>query len=186
MLRALSGGEINHPGLCNEVAWWLVTAPDLKDREPDRAVALARKATDQAPKIAAGWNTLGVALYRAGASDEAIKALSQSVDLTSGGSPADWFFLAMARWQKGEKDEARRWYERAVAEMDRMNPNDDELKRFRAETAALLGITATFPQERTSEGRVASPGASTLNELPADVFAPVPPSPGVPGTRHED
>jgi hypothetical protein len=59
------------------------------------------------------------------------------------------FFLAMAHWQLGETEEARRWYDRAVAWMDKNLTQDDELKRFRAEAEALMGIAA----------------------LPADVFA---------------
>ena len=36
----------------------------------------------------------------------------------------DWFFLAMARWQLGEKDKAREWYDRAVQWMDKNQPNE--------------------------------------------------------------
>jgi predicted Zn-dependent protease len=137
-LRELARQEINNPGLCNEVAWSLATNPDPQRREPDRAVVLARKATDQAPKVAAGWNTLGVALYRTGAWAEAIKALTRSMELTRGDSPHDWLFLAMAHWQKGDRAEARVWYDKAVAWIDRKRPDDEELTRFRAEADALI------------------------------------------------
>ena len=50
------------------------------------------------------------------------------------------FFLAMAHWQLGERDEARKWYERAVPWMDKKKPNDEELRRFRVEAANLLQI----------------------------------------------
>jgi hypothetical protein len=52
----------------------------------------------------------------------------------------DFFFLAMAHWQLGEKDEARKYYDKAVAWMDKNKPDDEELRRFRAEAAALLGV----------------------------------------------
>jgi hypothetical protein len=48
------------------------------------------------------------------------------------------FLLAMAHWQLGERDEACRWYEKAV-ELMNTKPNDAELWRFRSEAAALLG-----------------------------------------------
>jgi hypothetical protein len=47
----------------------------------------------------------------------------------------------MAHWQLGEKDKARAWYDRAVAWMDKNQPQNGELKGFRAEAAALLGVT---------------------------------------------
>jgi tetratricopeptide (TPR) repeat protein len=138
MLSELSRRELSHPGLCNAVAWWLATAEDERCRDPARAVVLARKATAQAPGMAAGWNTLGVALYRAGAWDEAIQGLTRSMELTRGDSPTDWLFLAMAHWQKGDRAEARTWYRRAVEWLDRNRSDDGELARFRAEADALI------------------------------------------------
>ena len=54
------------------------------------------------------------------------------------GDSFNWFFLAMAHWQVGEKDKARQWYAKAVAWMDKNKPTDAELTRFRAEAKALL------------------------------------------------
>jgi hypothetical protein len=64
----------------------------------------------------------------------------KSAQLRKGGDSTDFFFLAMAHWQLGEKDKARAWYDQAVAWMDKNRPQDAELKRFRAEAAALLGL----------------------------------------------
>ena len=58
-----------------------------------------------------------------------------------GGNSWQWFFLAMAHWQLGEKDEARQWYDQAVEWMEQKQPDNDELRRFRAEAAELLGIS---------------------------------------------
>jgi hypothetical protein len=49
------------------------------------------------------------------------------------------FFLAMAQWQLGAKDKAREWYDKSVQWMEKSKKDDAELKRFRAEAAALLG-----------------------------------------------
>ena len=46
----------------------------------------------------------------------------------------------MARWKLGEKDKAREGYDRAVQGMDRHQPKNEELLRFRAEAAELLGV----------------------------------------------
>ena len=46
----------------------------------------------------------------------------------------------MAHWQLGHKDEARTWYDKAVEWMDKNQPKNEELLRFRDEAAKLLGI----------------------------------------------
>jgi hypothetical protein len=51
----------------------------------------------------------------------------------------------MAHWQLDEKDEARTWYEKAVEWMDMNQPKNEELLRFRAEAAELLGIIEPKP-----------------------------------------
>jgi tetratricopeptide (TPR) repeat protein len=84
-------------------------------------------------------NTLGVALYRAGDWPGAIEALEKSIE-SQGRTSYDDFFLAMCRWQLGERQEALRLYDQAVRWMDKDRPNDEELRRFRAEAAELLGI----------------------------------------------
>jgi hypothetical protein len=40
----------------------------------------------------------------------------------------------------GEKEKARTWYDKAVQWMDKYDPRDEELQRFRAEAAELLLI----------------------------------------------
>ena len=50
------------------------------------------------------------------------------------------FFLAMAHWQMGNKEAARQWYVRAVQWMDKCQPKDEELRRFRTEAVKVLGI----------------------------------------------
>jgi tetratricopeptide (TPR) repeat protein len=109
-------------------------------RDPAQAVALAGKAVELDPKNAAYPNTLGVAQYRAGNWKAAITALEKSLEVRKGGDSFDWFFLAMAQWQLGERDKARMWYDRAVQWMEKDQPNDEELRRFRAEAAELLKI----------------------------------------------
>jgi hypothetical protein len=56
------------------------------------------------------------------------------------GDAAQWFFLAMAHWQLDEKDKARKWFDQAVEWMDKNQPKNEELRRFRAEAAELMKI----------------------------------------------
>ena len=103
----------------NNLAWLLTTCPDAKLRDSARAIRLARQALRLGEQVGMVWNTLGVAQYRAGESKAAIESLGKSLALRDGGDAFDWFFLAMAHQRLGHKDEARTWYDRADAWMDR-------------------------------------------------------------------
>jgi eukaryotic-like serine/threonine-protein kinase len=130
----------------NYLARFLATCPDAAFRDPAQAVALAAKAVAQAPKDGAYWNTLGIAQYRAGD----WKAAAQALDRCMALRPAngfDWFFLAMTHWQLGHKDEAHKWYEQAVQWMEKYKRQDEELRRFRVEAAALLKLAEPSKKE---------------------------------------
>jgi tetratricopeptide (TPR) repeat protein len=139
----------------NNLAWDLATRADLKLRDPVRAVQLARRVVALAPAAATYWNTLGVALYRAGDWRGAIESLTKSEAIEPDRQLGfNAFFLAMAHWRLGERDEARQWYDRAVQWTEKKRPKDEELRRFRDEAAGLLGL---------------SPGADRKGEhVPAD------------------
>src|SRR5262249_7524225 len=127
-------------------AWLLATCPDPKFRDAPRAVALAKRAVELMPNGSGCWNTLGMAHYRAGDWKAAGEARTKSEELSPGTSLAfNAIFLAMAYWQLGEKDQARQWYAKAVAWMAKNGPQNEELKRFRAEAEELLGIPKPAP-----------------------------------------
>jgi tetratricopeptide (TPR) repeat protein len=136
--RAVQAGPVL-PASCNELAWWLATCSDERDRDPRRAIQLAKKAIAKERDNRAFWNTLGVAHYRDGDLGQAIRSLEVSMRLSKGGDSFDWFFLAMALHRRGETKPARLWFDRAIDWMDRHRPKDDQLRRFRAEADALLG-----------------------------------------------
>jgi tetratricopeptide (TPR) repeat protein len=144
------------PTPLNEAAWTYATGPIL-NRDPERAVALARRAVALAPGQQLTLNTLGVALYRAGQCAEAISVLEQSRAAGKGEFDAfDLYFLAMAHQKLGHATQARACFDRAVrwwGEHKNVPAQYvSELTAFRAEAEELLAI-----------GRA---------ELPADVFAP--------------
>jgi serine/threonine protein kinase/tetratricopeptide (TPR) repeat protein len=125
----------------NSLAWLLATASDVKVRNPQRAVELAKELVQDSPKQSGRWNTLGVAYYRAGDWNHAIEALEKSEELAPGKTLAyNAVFLAMAHWKLEEKEKARQWYDRAVSWMEKNRPKDPEIIQFRAEAAQLLGV----------------------------------------------
>src|SRR5262249_27410210 len=82
--------------------------------------------------------TLGVAQFRAGQWQLAIESLQESMELRKGGDAVDWFFLAMAHWQLGQKDDARSWYEKGVEWTKTNAPHNEELLRFQHEAADAI------------------------------------------------
>ncbi|HEV2294723.1 MAG TPA: tetratricopeptide repeat protein [Tepidisphaeraceae bacterium] len=127
----------------NGLAWRLATANGPLSRDPHAiraAVQLAAKAVELRPDDGNIRNTLGVTHYRTGDWKAAIAALEKAMELRNGGDSFDCFFLATAHWQLDNKDEARQWYARAVEWMEKKAPANEELIRFRAEAAELLGI----------------------------------------------
>ena len=69
----------------------------------------------------------------------ATAALDLSMVLRNAGDSNEWFLLAMSHWQLGNKAGARKWYDKAVAWMER-NQHSEELCRFRAEAEELMKI----------------------------------------------
>ena len=101
-----------------------------------------------------------MAHYRRGRWQEAIDELTTAQELNPQGGGATRFFLAMAQWQLGQKEAARRCYGEAVEWMEKNKPQDDELRRFRAKAAELLGVTEEDPQSR--EPQQDTDGESTI------------------------
>ena len=135
----------------------LTTCADLKLRDPERALQLAMDAVKLAPQSSYCWRVLGWAHYRTGAWQASVEALEKSMQLQkdpAGGDSFQWFFLAMAHWQLGQKEDSRKWYGRAVEWMDKERPKNEELRRIQAEAATLLGLR----EQTTQVGEEVVPG----------------------------
>jgi tetratricopeptide (TPR) repeat protein len=142
----------------NNLAWAISSAPDDPWFDPVKGLTLARKAVELEPNKWLYLNTLGVAEYRNRHWSEAIQVLQDSLTLT-GGDAHDLFFLAMAHFQQGNKNEARSYYARATSWLERKHSKDPELRRFRDETASLMGL----PGARPSAGK----RPAGANQVPA-------------------
>ena len=130
--------ENDDPATNNNLAWFLVMSPEPCLRDAARALRLAQKGVAAQPDSANYRNTLGVAWYRSGDDRAAVAELEKAMSLQAGGTPFDWFFLAMAHWRLGDRDEARKFFNRSVEWMANRKSHDDELCRVRAEAEAML------------------------------------------------
>ncbi|MGE0697196.1 MAG: protein kinase [Pirellulales bacterium] len=129
-------------GALNDFAWKSVVSHDVRPAVAALAIEAADQATKTAPNDPMIFNTLGVAQYRAGQWEESIASLTKAEELAPDKhSGFNWFFQAMSNWQLDQKDEARTWYDKSVEWMEKNQPKNEELLRFRAEAKQLLGIT---------------------------------------------
>ncbi len=128
----------NIPEVLNGLAWWMVKEPTPPAGDFDMGLQMAKQAVDKQPENGNYWNTLGVTHYRDGNWQAAITALDKSRELHRGGDSYDFFFLAMAHWQLGDKDQAREWYDKATAALPKTK--NEELGRIQDEAARLLEV----------------------------------------------
>ncbi|MEK7675188.1 MAG: protein kinase [Verrucomicrobiota bacterium] len=125
------------------LARMLVTCPAIEFRNPQRAVTLAKQSMQSEADSAQHWSLLGIAQYRAGDPAAAIESLNKSMELANGGDAQQWLFLAMSYWQKADRQQARQWYDKAAAWIEKIHPADEVYVRFRTEAARLLGVHPT-------------------------------------------
>src|SRR5262249_34876176 len=105
----------------------------------DEALVHARKSVELAPRAGNSHNTLALAEYRLGHWVGSLAAIERSMALTNGGNAYAWFILALAHWQKGDKDEAGNWFDKAVDWTKRYATRDADLLQLWTEAADLLG-----------------------------------------------
>ncbi len=153
------GLGIDEPALLNDFAWLLV-AGSVEQRDPEQALPLAQKAVEAKPESHVYLNTLGVVYYRLRQLEQAAETLGKATQANEdGGTACDFFFLAMAHWQLDHKDEARKWYDKAVEWMEKNKPDDEEIRRFRDEAEQLFGLTEqpTSKEAQAPEKEKSSP-----------------------------
>jgi tetratricopeptide (TPR) repeat protein len=135
------------PLACNNLAWAYLTAPEPL-RDGKAALPLAEKAVGLAPQSPVYRNTLGLAYYRAGRYRKAVEILRANLQ-----SQEDWclaydlYVLALSCHRLGEVERARdylAWAVRWLQTRKELSPEHlDELRAFRAEAEAVLGIKGT-------------------------------------------
>jgi hypothetical protein len=141
-LRQAVKADPTHAEAANELAWLLLAGP-ASLRHAEEALPLARKAAELAPEEPLYLNTLGLALYRADRTAEAVPVLEKSLAAGRGQNDAcNLFILAMCHAKLGKPAEARDCFDRAVKWVEGKNDllprSAGELKAFRAEAEAEL------------------------------------------------
>jgi serine/threonine protein kinase/tetratricopeptide (TPR) repeat protein len=148
------------PLLVHALAWFLTDCPATQFRDPKRAVGYAQTALKHSPTSARYWFTLAAAQFRAGEYSNANAALNKSIELANGRDARHWLLQAMTRFNLGDRDLAHKRYRQAVEWMAKHKPADEELRRFRAEAAQLLG----FEQPPVAAPQSARDGDNRRNE----------------------
>jgi tetratricopeptide (TPR) repeat protein len=161
-------------------AWTCALAPNAV-ADMDDAIALARRCVEIAPARKGFVQGLGATLFRAGRFEEALEALDRSESAKNDPVTSlvyGWYFRAMTCFRMGKADEARQWYDKAVAETTKLLTDNGTigtepvpwnrrlmLELLRAEASLMLGITAntgtrdaaTRPNDPQPEARSGSP-----------------------------
>jgi tetratricopeptide (TPR) repeat protein len=140
-------------------AWLLADCADPTLREPDKAERFSRTATESLRGVGEGWITLGVALYRLGNFEDAIKALERGVSMpTIYDVCTAHYFLAMAYSELGQKDRAMQCYEAGLTKMSK-EYDMLEYRRVRDESAKELGLS--LPTDNTPRAEPERPTVQT-------------------------
>ena len=124
----------------NEFAWLVALAPNRPPRDYDEALEHSKKAVELASNKGSYYNTLALVEYRRGRWNDSIAAATRSIAIGNGGDASDWFFLALAHWQRGEKEQARTWFDKAVAWTKEKQPKNAQMLQFWKEAAKLLAL----------------------------------------------
>ncbi|HEB60886.1 MAG TPA: DUF4190 domain-containing protein [Phycisphaeraceae bacterium] len=100
----------------NNLSWNLCKKPGQSKEDYKKALDLAQQACTVQPKNGTYLNTLGVAQYRMGMYEEALKTLKRS-DKLNGEIPEDSAFLAMCYHQLGDEENAKKQLERLKSQL---------------------------------------------------------------------
>jgi tetratricopeptide (TPR) repeat protein len=139
----------------NNLAMFLAITQGPPYPGADRAVGLAKRATDLDPQSGPFWSVLGLAHVRAGNWRDGLAALDRAEQLgTNYGTSA--FLRAIAHWRLGEKDEARRHYGVAARWLATNPEQGKDAHLLRDEAAAMLGITPSVTREKAPPPRRAA------------------------------
>jgi hypothetical protein len=100
-----------NPRRLNVLSWQVVAHPGASPEAYALAVRQAETACSLEPDNGSHLNTLGLAQYRAGRYESAVRSLTRSDKFNSaskeGRHPADIAFLTMAHFKLGQKDKAQ-------------------------------------------------------------------------------
>ena len=120
-------------------------SPEGRELVMKHALELVQAGLENGPDRPILWMQLGFIHYFQNDPAGAVQALTRSLELARDNlaiTPIRWFWLARAHHAAGDEDEARAWYDRALAWMA-VHPkesDDDNLRWNQADTAQILGL----------------------------------------------
>ena len=181
--------------VCDDIAWKVLTCPDLSVRNASLASELVRKAMEYDVNSLASFSTLALVHYREGRWSDSLRAASDTPIRFSPPKvapvPADrggfvrqseaHLISAMANWQIGRRDDAWQSYRAGLARLGSLGD-----RGLAEEAQALLGhpLPPTAYREMQAEDRSASVGlwatlqvsvssdpGSALRDLPGQAYA---------------
>jgi serine/threonine protein kinase len=131
---------VSETDFVDDLVQLLADAPEPSLRDPGRAVALAQKTVERTPRREGAWSALGLACYRGGDPRAALDALKRANHLRGEPAVVDALLLALVYWHLDDKAQARQWYDKAATFMKSGQTRSAQVRRFRDEAAAELGI----------------------------------------------
>jgi eukaryotic-like serine/threonine-protein kinase len=140
------------------LAWALAFSPRRERRDYEEALVHARRSVELEPRESAMQCTLALAEYRLGRWSDSLATSRRSIALRKSVDAYDWFLLAMAHGRNGEKAEAHKWFDKALAWTRQNAPKNAGLLQFWTEAADLLG------QPGPGASGPGSPGASVADK----------------------
>lgn len=127
-LSILKPGDSRESSLSNQLAWYCLTGPS-ETRQPERALALARRASDGEAGSGGYFQTLGIAHCRCSEWKPATDMLQCSLAAGSSTPAHDWYFLALGWHNLGNARLAADFFDQAVYWHDTHEPRLDWLSR---------------------------------------------------------
>jgi tetratricopeptide (TPR) repeat protein len=133
-------------------AWFLARCPDTGFRDATKAVEFAERAAKLDPQQPVCWRILGLARYRERDWKGAVAAMQRATELSTQWS-YHYFFLAMAHWELGNREQALEVFKRTADWTEKNYPDDhQESREFRTEAEKVLGIVLQqVPSEPRSD-----------------------------------
>jgi tetratricopeptide (TPR) repeat protein len=121
---------LNHPGRKSYLLARTCLLSPASGADLAKLSRLAGRAVRAEPRGPWNLHTLGLAHYRAGRYEEAVKRLNEPMQVYPGwpAQPVNWLTLAMAHHHLGHAAEARQWLDNAVRAID-LNRRDNPRAR---------------------------------------------------------
>jgi WD40 repeat protein len=124
----------------DEVSWSVVSAPGADADDYRLALRQSEAACRLEPDNPDAVNTLAASCYRVGDDARALKELGRARGMRTAEAPDDFLLLALVRWRRGDKVQARADLDKARELMRRPEHKDDkQLQGLLHEAEATVG-----------------------------------------------